>query len=194
MLDRFFELVKLVDESHYDLIAFTCLFSAAKYEETTFPTVNDFVYLSNNRFNKEKILQSELEILETLGWRLNHVSPLSFMDHAAKGLNLDSKTYFFAQSLVELLIYKGESLKYKNSLIGCACLLISLTLFKPTNLPEDLNTVSSRLVKLSLCDSFSLRKVCKEIFDFARNVFSRQEEQDSAVFMKFKKGYYSEVA
>ena len=80
MLDRFFELVKLADENHYDLIAFTCLFSAAKYEETTFPTVNDFVYLSNNRFTKQLILQTELEILEALGWRLNHMSPLSFMD------------------------------------------------------------------------------------------------------------------
>lgn len=193
MLDRFFELVKLTDQDHYDLIAFTCLFCAAKYEETTFPTVNDFVYLSSNRFTKEKILQTELEVLETLGWRLNHVSPLSFMDQASKGLNLEAKTYFFAQSLVELLIYKGESLKYKNSLIGCACLLISLQLLKPSINLSGIE-VSSRLVKMSLCDSFGLKKVCTEIFQFAKSIFSKMEEQESAVFMKFKKGYYAEVS
>ncbi len=88
MLDRYFELIKVEDDDHFDLIAFTCLFSAAKYEELTFPTVGDFVYLSNDRFQKDKFFEAELKILETLGWRLNHVSPMSFLDQLAKGLNL----------------------------------------------------------------------------------------------------------
>jgi len=88
MLDRYFEMVKLQSDDHYDLIALTSLFTAAKYEEMTFPTVNDFVYLSENRFSKNKFLETEILMLETLGWRLNHVSPMSFLDQIAKGLNL----------------------------------------------------------------------------------------------------------
>ena len=130
LIDRYFELVKLQNDDHYDLICLTSLFTAAKYEEMTFPTVNDFVYLSSNRFSKEKFLETEILILETVGWRLNHVNPMTFLDQVAKGLNIDSKTYFLGQLLVELAIYKGESLKYKNSLLGSASLLIGLNLFE----------------------------------------------------------------
>lgn len=156
MLDRYFELVKVQDDDHYDLIALTSLFTAAKYEEMTFPTVNDFVYLSDSRFDKEKFLNTELLMLETLGWRLNHVSPMSFLDQVAKGLNLDANTYFFAQLLIELMIYKGESLKYKNSVLGVATMFVSLSLFEKELLKNEGSNIYSKLIKMSLCDRFKL--------------------------------------
>lgn len=194
MLDRFFELVKVRDDEHYDLIALTSLFTAAKYEEMTFPTVNDFVYLGKNRFTKAKFLETEIIMLETLGWRLNHVSPMSFLDQVAKGLNLQPKTYFFAQLLIELMIYKGEALKYKNSMLGTATLFVALNLFEKESFQSQSSDIYSKLIKMSLCDRFKLQESCQQIFKFTKNVFKKEEEVESAVFCKFKKGYYAEVS
>ena len=186
--------MKVQDDDHYDLIALTSLFTAAKYEEMTFPTVNDFVYLSDNRFTKPKFLETEILILETLGWRLNHVSPMSFLDQVAKGMGLESKTYFFAQLLIELMIYKGESLKYKNSVLGSATMFVALNLFEKELFDSCAEDVYSNLIKMSLCDRFKLQETCVSILKFTKKVFSKEEEVESAVFCKFQKGYYAEVS
>jgi hypothetical protein len=47
---------------------------------------------------------------------------------------------------------------------------------------------------MSLCDKRQLQAVCTQILKFAKKIFSREEEIDSAVFCKFKKGYYAEVS
>lgn len=49
------------DEANLALIA--CLFTCSKYNEVYPPCVNDFSYISNDKFSKQEIIKKELDIL-----------------------------------------------------------------------------------------------------------------------------------
>lgn len=193
MIDRFIELRKVTNSEEYDKVALTCLFSAAKYEELTFPTINDFVYLSGGGATKEDLINQEMQILETLGWRLNHCNPMTFFDQMAKGLNLRPPCYHFGQFLVECLIYKGESCKYNNSIIGVSCLLLALIFYDKRDFSEE-KEFWRRIQDESLYTKEEVKSAAEKIWEFVKTVFSRKEEERSAVIQKFKKKYYSKIS
>ena len=55
-----------------------CTWIAAKIEEVTVPTVNDFVYISDNIYSQDQIREMEMEVCATLKFRLQHVTPASY--------------------------------------------------------------------------------------------------------------------
>lgn len=52
---------------------------AAKIEETDPPLVMDFVYISDNSYNKEQIVDMELTVCTALEFRLAQVTPFHFV-------------------------------------------------------------------------------------------------------------------
>lgn len=71
IVDRFLthrtvSLVKL------QLVGVTAMFIAAKYEEILAPSVDEFVYMTENGYNKEEILKGERIMLQTLEFRISH--------------------------------------------------------------------------------------------------------------------------
>ncbi|KAL3505125.1 hypothetical protein ACH5RR_034966 [Cinchona calisaya] len=64
------------------LAAVACLFLAAKVEETRVPLLLDFqVEESKYVFEAKTIKRMEILVLSTLEWKMNPVTPLSFIDH-----------------------------------------------------------------------------------------------------------------
>ncbi len=96
--------------------------------------------------------------------------------------------------MIELMIYKGESLKYKPSVLGSATLFVALNLFEKETFDSQAGELYSKFIKMSLSDRFKLGETCKEILKITRSAFGKEEEVSSAVFAKFKKGYYGEVS
>lgn len=193
MMDRYIELKSVTDSKEYDSLALTCLFSAAKYEELTFPTINDFVYLSAGSASKDDLVNIEMKVLETLGWRLNYCNPMGFFDQLARNLNLRPCCYHFGQFLVECLIYKGKSAVYKNSVMGAACLLLCLMFYDKRNFKEE-DLFWRRLEDESLYTKPEVYCAAKEIWGFIKQIFSKKSEMRSAVMEKFKKKYYSKIS
>lgn len=194
MMDRYIELRKPENDKEYDCIALTCLFSAAKYEELTFPTINDFVYLSGGKANKEDLIQLEMTILETLGWRMNHCNPMNFFDQLSRSLGLNAPCYHFGQFLVECLVYKGEGSGYKSSVIGASCLLLCLMFYDERDFKGQEEAFWRRIEDESLYTKYEVYSSAGRIWEFIKGVFGRKEEERSAVMEKFKKKYYSRIS
>ena len=54
-----------------ELILLTCSFTAAKYHEIYPPSLNDFLFIFNDRFQKLQVLLKEVEILVLTGFDLS---------------------------------------------------------------------------------------------------------------------------
>ncbi|CAJ1972725.1 unnamed protein product [Sphenostylis stenocarpa] len=90
-LDRFLCSFRFQNEKPWltQLVAVACLSLAAKVEETHVPLFVDLqVGESKYVFEAKTIRRMEILILSTLGWKMNPVTPLSFLDFITRKLGL----------------------------------------------------------------------------------------------------------
>ncbi|XP_042057420.1 cyclin-D3-1-like isoform X1 [Salvia splendens] len=90
-LDRF--LSSLAEDKPWmmHLAALTCLSLAAKLEETHVPLLLDLqVEETKYVFEPKTVQRMELLVLSALEWRMNPVTPVSFLDHIIRRLGLKS--------------------------------------------------------------------------------------------------------
>ncbi|XP_016457823.1 cyclin-D3-3 isoform X1 [Nicotiana tabacum] len=77
------------------LAAVSCLSLAAKVEETQVPLLLDLqVEESRYLFEPRTIQRMELLVLTTLKWKMNPVTPLSFLDYFSRRLGLNNHIYY----------------------------------------------------------------------------------------------------
>ncbi|XP_073126786.1 cyclin-D3-2-like [Henckelia pumila] len=90
------------------LAVVTCLSLAAKVEETDAPLLLDLqVECSECVFDAKTIQKMELLVLSSLQWRMNPVTPLSFLDHIVRRLGMKGYNYIhweFLRSCENLLL------------------------------------------------------------------------------------------
>ncbi|XP_010520763.1 PREDICTED: cyclin-D4-1-like isoform X2 [Tarenaya hassleriana] len=122
-MDRFLSSYELSGKAQImHLLAVACLSLAAKMEETDVPLSLDLqVGESKFVFDARTIQRMELLVLSTLKWRMQAVTPFSFLDHFHSKINVD-------QSLRRFTILRSCQL-ISNTLKG-----IHFLEFKPSEL------------------------------------------------------------
>ncbi|KAJ6619684.1 cyclin-like protein [Mycena sp. CBHHK59/15] len=101
------------------LVGVTAMFVAAKYEEILAPSVEEFVYMTENGYNKEEILKGERIVLQTLEFRISHYcSPYSWMRKISKADDYDIQTRTLSKFLTEVTLLDYRFLRVKPSLIA----------------------------------------------------------------------------
>ncbi|XP_010547997.1 PREDICTED: cyclin-D3-1-like [Tarenaya hassleriana] len=96
-LDRFICSYSLQRDKPWmlQLVAVTCLSLAAKVEETRVPLLIDLqVEETKYVFEAKTIQRMELLILSTLGWKMHHITPISFLDHIIRRLGLKNNVHW----------------------------------------------------------------------------------------------------
>lgn len=84
VVDRFLSR-RVVSLGKLQLVGVTAMFIAAKYEEILAPSVEEFVFMTENGYTKEEILKGERIVLQTLDFRVSHYcSPYSWMRKISK--------------------------------------------------------------------------------------------------------------
>ncbi|KAL0387036.1 UNVERIFIED_CONTAM: Cyclin-D3-1 [Sesamum radiatum] len=88
------------------LAAVACLSLAAKVEETHVPLLLDLqVEDSTYVFEAKTVQRMELLVLSSLKWRMNAVTPRSFLDHIVRRLGLQSYVHWeFLRNCEDLLL------------------------------------------------------------------------------------------
>ncbi|KAF5818629.1 putative Cyclin-like superfamily [Helianthus annuus] len=102
-LDRFLAVYELPKDSPWmmQLLSVTCLSLAAKVEETEIPTILDLqVGESRFVFEAKTIQKMELIVLSTLKWRMQSVTPFSFIDSFIRKVNDDGQSQTNLRSLI----------------------------------------------------------------------------------------------
>jgi len=129
MLDRYLSTTS-VQPKTLQLIAVACLLIASKYEDTWPPEVKDLVWICQNAFTREDVLNAEVQVLNKLKFVMTFHSPLFWLIRFGRIIGLTERLQCFAQYLIELLMPQPSYLPYTPSMIAAAALHLTLRTFK----------------------------------------------------------------
>ncbi|CAL5348976.1 unnamed protein product [Camellia sinensis] len=123
------------------LAAATCLSLAANVEETQVPLLLDLqVEDTKYVFEAKTIQRMELLVLSTLQWRMNPVTPLSFLDHIIRRLGLKTHVHWeFLRRCERLLlsvVADSRFVGYLPSVLAPATMLHVIHQIDPCNSTE----------------------------------------------------------
>jgi cyclin B len=84
------------------LVGIASLLVVAKYEEIYPPLLKDFIYITDNEYSAEEILDMEKKILFSLDFDLNLCSAYRFLERFSKLGKIDTVTFYLSQYMLEL--------------------------------------------------------------------------------------------
>ncbi|PRQ27767.1 putative cyclin D [Rosa chinensis] len=129
-LDRFFFSFQFQTEKPWmtQLAAVACISLAAKVEETQVPLLLDFqVEDSKYVFEAKTINRMEILVLSTLDWKMNPVTPISFLDYMTRRFGLkDHLCWEFlkrCELIIVNLISDSRFLSFLPSVVATATML-----------------------------------------------------------------------
>ena len=117
LVDKYLSL-KRVKRNKLQLIGVTCMLIACKYEEIYSPEVFDFVYITENSYEKKDIIDLEMEILTLLDFNVTVPTSNSFYEIISSILCFSVQEFFLGKYLLEMFLLDYRSLKYKPSEIA----------------------------------------------------------------------------
>jgi len=124
-IDRFLSYMS-VQRAKLQLVGTACMFIASKYEEIYPPDVGEFVYITDDTYNKRQVLRMEHLVLKVLGFNLSAPSSHLFVSQFGQMSKTDEKTQHLAMYLNELSLMSGENfLRYTPSLVAAASLALA---------------------------------------------------------------------
>ncbi|KAF6139256.1 hypothetical protein GIB67_021466 [Kingdonia uniflora] len=122
-------------------VVVACLSLAAKVEETQIPLLSDLQAEETKYvFEAKTIQRMEPFVLFKLHWKMNPVTPLSFVDHIIRRLRLKTRHHWeFLNKCEDLLVCVLADYRfvgYLPSVLAIAILLHIINQIEPCNLLE----------------------------------------------------------
>lgn len=131
-IDRFLSYMA-VQRTKLQLVGAAAMFIAAKYEEIYPPDVAEFVYITDDTYNKRQVLRMEHLVLKVLGFNLSVPTTYLLLNKMVEMCPVDEyeeddkeKVAALAAYLSELALVDGETfLKFPPSQTAAACVALS---------------------------------------------------------------------
>ena len=161
LIDKYLSLKK-IKRNKLQLIGVTCMLIACKYEEIYSPEVFDFVYITENSYEKKDIIQLELEILTLLDFNVTVPTSNSFYEIISSSLSFSTQEFFLGKYLLELFLLDYRSLKYKPSEIANTVCFIIVTHRKNNDLTY-LNETASEFMYNYTNNEMMYKECCRDI-------------------------------
>ncbi|WFC93868.1 B-type cyclin [Malassezia brasiliensis] len=118
LVDRFLS-ARIVSLAKLQLVGVTAMFIAAKYEEILAPSVEEFVFMTENGYSREEILKGERIVLSTLDFSVStYCSPYSWVRRISKADDYDIQTRTLCKFLIEVTLLNHYFLRARPSLIA----------------------------------------------------------------------------
>lgn len=124
-IDRLLSKVS-VNRSKLQLLGITCMLIAAKYEEIYPPSIDEFVYISDNTYTRDEVLTMESVIITSLKFHLTAATPWEFCRRYSKAIDLRDKPRLLADFLCEVFLLEPCSLKYTPSIVASSAIFLAL--------------------------------------------------------------------
>ncbi|KAJ2473275.1 G2/mitotic-specific cyclin [Coemansia sp. RSA 2322] len=123
IVDRFLS-KRQVAVGKFQLVGLTALMLACKYEETTTPHIEDFVYLAGNSYSVKEILNTEVFMLSVLDFDMSYPNPMTFLRRVSKAEEYNMQTRTVAKYLMEICLVDHRLMQYSPSHIAAASIFL----------------------------------------------------------------------
>ena len=157
------------------LIAVSSLLIACKYEEIYPPEISSFVYITDNAYTKEEILNYEIKILGDLEYDITYPTSLRFLEILLIKLNLSKDNIFINKMmyLIELCFSKlyFYNFTYLELVLSCCLFLYEKNLIMTQNVVKCFNLGDNynKMEKIKKC-IFEIKNLV-EYMNENKNVF-----------------------
>ena len=183
IIDRFLS-KNTISRSKFQLVAIASLFIASKYEETYYPEVNDFIYLTEDAYSYDEVISMESTILKCLDFKITFPTAAKFLTHYIKKISNENVISFdISRYLIENSLLHGKMLKYLPSKIACSALYIA---------NEKTGLVLKNKMLLKYCNC-SLDDILECLTDL-KSIVEEREPKLNALYKKYSFSKYSKVS
>ena len=114
------------------LVGATSMFIACKMEEIYLPSLEDFVYVTENSYTESEMKAMEIRILQVLQFNLNSPVSLTFLRRYSKAGDVCVMEHTLAKYILELSLMDYGQVAHPPSMTAAAALHLSLQLLGPT--------------------------------------------------------------
>lgn len=163
---------------------------ASKYEELFPPEISEFIYLTDNTYDKDQVIAMEKHILKKLKFELSGPLPIHFLRRYSKAAESDDVTHNMSKYFIELAACEYEFCQYKPSEIAAASIFIAMCIqSKQTKSLEQLWTST-----LEYYSTYSLKDLLPIIQKCAKNLLSVPKAKLNQVYRKYSSQKLKSVA
>jgi len=127
--------VKLVDrylmenhvpKSYLQLIGATAICIAAKFDERQPPLVDDFLYICDDSYTREQLIETEIKMLQTVDFDLGIPLSYRFLRRFARCSRLSMEMLTLARYILETSLMDYELIDVLDSKVAAGSLLLAL--------------------------------------------------------------------
>jgi len=183
-IDRFLSYMS-VQRAKLQLVGTACMFIAAKYEEIYPPDVGEFVYITDDTYNKRQVLRMEHLVLKVLNFDLSVPSSHLFVSQIADLGHCDERVKHLAMYLNELSLLQGDKfLCFPPSQVAAASVALA-------RLTTDLEAWPEHLANSA---GYSAEQIQDCLLSLHSVHASAETSPQQSVREKYKSSKYSSVA
>ena len=172
---------EIVYKEHLQLLGVACLLISAKENEVIYPSLEEFIRITDNAYNKSELLKMEIQVLHALNFEIIIPTTEEYYNILSKIFNFNKTQHYLGEYFLDSALVDYNMLKYKYSIIGIACIYIVMK-FYGLNGYKDL--YSSKLIM-----GFSSQKKIK---DCAKELCFLVKNQSKSFLKAVKEKYCSE--
>lgn len=117
---------KRIEKEKLQLLGGAAMLVACKFEERMAPPLDDFIFVSDNAYDRNELVKMEIDILRTLEYDIGIPLSYTFLRRYAKCIKADMKFLTLARFILELSLQDYKFAPIKDSLKACAALYLAL--------------------------------------------------------------------
>lgn len=129
IMDRFLS-KKVATLNRFQLVGITALFIACKYEEIHCPTLSDIVYILDNEYTREDILQAERYMINTLNFEISWPGPMSFLRRISKADSYEYSIRTLSKYFLETTLLDPRLISSPPSWLAAGAYFLSRIILK----------------------------------------------------------------
>lgn len=116
----------LIKKEKLQLLGGAAMFIACKFEERMPPIIDDFIYVSDNAYDRAELIEMEIDILKTVCFDIGAPLSYTFLRRYSKCIKADMRFLTLARYILELSLQDYHFAYVKDSLKACAALYLAL--------------------------------------------------------------------
>jgi cyclin B len=157
---------EVVYKEHFQLLGIASLLISAKENEVVYPSLEKFIGITDNAYNKSELLKMEIQVLQALNFEVIIPTTEEYYNILSKIFNFNKSQNHLGEYFLDSALVDYNMLKYKYSTIGLACIYIVMK-FYGLNGYKDL--YSSKLI-MGFSSQKTIKDCAKELCFLVKNL------------------------
>ncbi|KAF7279658.1 hypothetical protein GWI33_006823 [Rhynchophorus ferrugineus] len=189
IIDRYLQVNKSVDRSVFQLVGASALLLSCKHEELYVPDVSDFVFICDNAFKKEQILQMEVDIVKKLDFRMGWPLGIYFLRRYSKVAQVKSDHYNLAKYILELGLLEYNVSSIKPSLQAAAACCLSMAVLNMVSDPSKVWTPT-----LAHYTKYHYSDFKQYMYDYADLIAKAETSKHDTIKQKYSSSKFGKIS